>query len=637
MGWLIKKGLEFAGDLIATVVIETCGVMVEVLRSIITAIMILIFNLFETEKSAGFGMGDNTLNLSESGLKVFFNLFGENGGLIVDIVHYVVFPVAVALSCVLIAWGLYKSIISDRAKEGVGKCVMRALFAVFFVAYMYKMLGMAMGAAQGVEEMVYERIAGPAGNISADTLDAIGDLFGEVVDILKGEYSPIYAVVMSFLSLIFPINLTYRYIKVVMSYFFRFIRLELLHVFSPLAGAAYATESTEDIFKAYIRLYVSSLISVIVTYALVLLAKVACVTTMNSGNMAELFVMFVMTRGLFEFIDNIDGYLNKFKLSNVPNHSLSMMDSLAMEFSKVAGRAATTKIPNAIGAKVMDAAGHYRYGENNEPGVPGIVVPDGGNGPSGSGADGGGSDGNSGNGVNGNSGNNGNHGPMTREQFSDAIKAEASKLQNSQRVSIKAWNLNRTKEATVNMTANGKWEVDTGIKENGGRPVVYRCNTYQEAVNHLLQKGYTQDVVVESRSGSRTSIGSVDRVFGKAKREKSEISLRKEMRSSVNKLSKMSGTIITQHPDNPDKWVWSTFRLNGDGTVRVESFSPDRKESVVQEFKDMDEATEKTQATVVYFNETNRTVDLNNGVKDTDRKEQRKWERMGFVRDDIYH
>lgn len=578
---LVDKGIQ-------TVVTMIMTTMCNCLRTLLTAVMVQVFKLFDVEGAAGFGTGDTAVSLSSNGAEKFMELFGAPSfgpeGLIGNAVSYVILPVSTAIAVMLLSWSLYKSIVSDNAKESPGKTVTRGVFAVFFVFAMYPMLGVARGIAQGAEGYVFGRLAKPVGSLDVGIIGSFLDNFGAVFDVLTGEYSGYYAVFMNLIALFFPINLTFRYFKVVMSYFFRFIRLELLRVFSPLSGAAYASGSTEDIFKAYLRLYVSSLISVVASYAMILTARAACIATMKSSNLASIFIMFIMTRGVFDVIDNLDNYLSRFKLNNVPNHAPTMLDTLAMEFSKVAGRALTTEIPNAA----MGFAGHHVFAS---------TPPAGGN-PSSSERLGGLLQKQEANGANGTGGP-----KLTKAGFNAAVAKETRALKETKTARIRAEKASG-KSVVVVPLGKGEWAVRKG-EEPGKTQLAYKASSLSEAMKYVTQKGYSSHFHVYNEYGDSADVDKDPNAAHLVINE-------------VEKMSKMTGFLVAQNTDNPSEYVNTKFQIRIDGTVHTVTDKA-AGGTYVKDYKSIKAAVNETKATMVFFNESDRMVSHQDGAADMDK------------------
>lgn len=116
------------------------------------------------------------------------------------------------------------------------------------------------------------------------------------------------------MSIAVGVWLAWRYAKLVVQYLSRYVRLCLLIIFSPLASATLASAGTADIFSAYARMFAGSLVSLLISQALILAMKFACAVTLNAETLNGMVVYFCMTLAYAQFAENVDAYVSQVKL-----------------------------------------------------------------------------------------------------------------------------------------------------------------------------------------------------------------------------------------------------------------------------------------------------------------------------------
>lgn len=127
--------------------------------------------------------------------------------------------------------------------------------------------------------------------------------------------SNVYQIGICILSSFLGLVLTWKFLKMIYMYLNKYVRIAMLIVFSPLSCAAYASEASEDIFFSYVRMYVTSLISLVITQALVLAMQFACSVTLNASSLSLMVLYYCLTLSYVRFAEDIDMYLNKVKLN----------------------------------------------------------------------------------------------------------------------------------------------------------------------------------------------------------------------------------------------------------------------------------------------------------------------------------
>ena len=353
--------LDRAGEFMARIVSAILSAVISVLRSIAVKLMIWIFNLFDVSGRAGFGLGDDAVQLNNN-VVPFYRMFGSDGGLGESILGKfavdVLLPVSIAIVVLMFSWSLFKSIVSDKAEESPGKIIIRVVITFTCVVLVYRLMGLLFNVALSVQGIIYRYFArvlhAEELTITEDHFGVILELFSTLIDVGADDtYQPYYYPIISLVSIIFPIILAIKYAKLIFEYFSRYVRLELVRIFAPLGISTAAMNSTEDICKAYLRLYVSCLGSVLFSYALILVARFACVTAMTSSTTGEIFLWFCLALGIFHFIDNLDAYLDKAGLNNLRRSPSTLLDGLGFAAGQALGRE-VSRLPRVFNNKLTE-------------------------------------------------------------------------------------------------------------------------------------------------------------------------------------------------------------------------------------------------------------------------------------------
>lgn len=333
--------------------------------------------------SFNFFTGENGFipTLNQSGVKTFYSMFAAGKiNLLNVLVDKVVIPVGAAIVLVLFAFALYKSIVSDKATEAPWKIFFRGGVAIFLVFSSTAIFGILLNTANQVQVMAenaigtsvlatyfedtdtdggYENIQDMANGAFEETEGEAGGgaTGGSVTESIKSAVEGAKNVIVtSLIAFFLALILTWKFMKLVFQYLSRYVRVYLLVIFSPLAGASYAMESTAEIWAAYIRAYVGALVSVIISQFLLWGMKLASMYTVYSTNsFSELALYFSLTLGFCQFAENIDAYLDKVKLNLPMDPRTTLMNSIGMVMQKKAAYE-TEHIMGFAGQKIGDVA-----------------------------------------------------------------------------------------------------------------------------------------------------------------------------------------------------------------------------------------------------------------------------------------
>lgn len=332
--------------------------------------------------SFNFFTGENGFipTLNQSGVKTFYSMFAAGKiNLLNALVNKVVIPVGAAIVLVLFAFALYKSIVSDKATEAPWKIFFRGGVAIFLVFSSTAIFGILLNTANQVQVMAenaigtsvlatyfedtdtdggYENIQDMANEAFEETEgETDGGAGGSVTESNKNAVEGAKNVIVtSLIAFFLALILTWKFMKLVFQYLSRYVRVYLLVIFSPLAGASYAMESTAEIWAAYIRAYVGALVSVVISQFLLWGMKLASMYTVYSTNsFSELALYFSLTLGFCQFAENIDAYLDKVKLNLPMDPRTTLMNSIGMVMQKKAAYE-TEHIMGFAGQKIGDVA-----------------------------------------------------------------------------------------------------------------------------------------------------------------------------------------------------------------------------------------------------------------------------------------
>lgn len=175
--------------------------------------------------------------------------------------------------------------------------------------------------------------------------------------------SNVYQIGICILSSILGLVLTWKFLKMIYMYLNRYVRIAMMIIFSPLSCAAYASETSEEIFFSYLRMYVSSLISLVITQALVLGMQFACSVTLNASSLALMILYYCLTLSYVSFTASIDTYLNKVKLNVGAQQREPAFGNLGMMAGRMLGESVIGGMLSGMGSViggVTSAALHPR-------------------------------------------------------------------------------------------------------------------------------------------------------------------------------------------------------------------------------------------------------------------------------------
>lgn len=235
------------------------------------------------------------------------------------LVNSVIIPVGAGIVVLLLSFSLFKSILSDKETESPSKTIIRSGFALFFVFFSISLCSLLLNVANKAQGWTNSALLSYAEMSEEVNYDNISNMATEAFPEEDGETEEDEderSLAAGVLSCFIAFGLTWKFMKMVFQYISRYVRVYMLIIFAPLAGATYASESTEEIWLSYIKMFVSSLVSVAISMIFVLLMKISCLYTINeTNNLSELILFVCFTMGLSHFFEDVDQYLEKVKLS----------------------------------------------------------------------------------------------------------------------------------------------------------------------------------------------------------------------------------------------------------------------------------------------------------------------------------
>lgn len=324
----------------------------------------MMFWVFDFFSSNGFVPTLSTIRLSTSSFFVLFTDTETSTNIFNSLLNNVILPASIGIVIILISFSLYKSIVSNKETESALKIFIRAGISLLLVISIIQIMHVLLSAGGTVQNLINNAITGSFGGINEDTAQNLSNAAEEIMvsdvdgvssisDSLKGLGTAIVAGVLC-------IILSWKYFKLVLQYLSRYVRVYMLTVFSPLASAAKASESSEEIFNSYIRMYVGCLISVAVSQALLLAMKFACSVTLNAGSLRLLILYYCLTLSYVSFAEEVDTYLDKVKL-NVAGNTKPLLANMVGRMTQMtahgwAARAGTKLVGTAMGAATTAAS-----------------------------------------------------------------------------------------------------------------------------------------------------------------------------------------------------------------------------------------------------------------------------------------
>lgn len=235
------------------------------------------------------------------------------------LVNSVIIPVGAGIVVLLLSFSLFKSILSDKETESPSKIIIRSGFALFFVFFSISLCSLLLNVTNKAQGWTNSALLSYAEMSEEVNYDNISNMATEAFPEEDGETEEDEderSLAAGVLSCYIAFGLTWKFMKMVFQYISRYVRVYMLIIFAPLAGATYASESTEEIWLSYIKMFVSSLVSVAISMIFVLLMKISCLYTINeTNNLSELILFVCFTMGLSHFFEDVDQYLEKVKLS----------------------------------------------------------------------------------------------------------------------------------------------------------------------------------------------------------------------------------------------------------------------------------------------------------------------------------
>ena len=326
--------------------------LTNIFQELIQKLMFWVFDFFS---SNGFVPTLSTIRLSTSSFFVLFTDTETSTNIFNSLLNNVILPASIGIVIILISFSLYKSIVSDKETESAMKIFMRAGISLLLVISIIQIMHVLLSAGGTVQNLINNAITSSFGGINEDTAQnlntAAGEVMGSEIDGVSSISDSLKGLGTALVAAVLCVILTWKYFKLVLQYLSRYVRVYMLTVFAPLASAAKASESSEEIFNSYIRMYVGCLISVAISQALLLSTKFACSVTLNAGQLRLLILYYCLTLSYFSFAEEIDTYLDKLKL-NIAGNTKPMMTSM---FGRLAQTWATGMLAKG-GAHVVGKA-----------------------------------------------------------------------------------------------------------------------------------------------------------------------------------------------------------------------------------------------------------------------------------------
>lgn len=287
---------------------------------------------------------------------------GEN--VLEILVNSVIVPVGAGIVVLLLSFSLFKSILSDKETESPSKIIIRSGFALFFVFFSISLCSLLLNVANKAQGWTNDALLSYAEMSDDVNYDNISNMATEAFPEEDGETEEDEnerSLAAGVLSCFIAFGLTWKFMKMVFQYISRYVRVYMLIIFAPLAGATYASENTEEIWLSYIRMFVSSLVSVAISMIFVLLMKISCLYTINeTNNLSELILFVCFTMGLSRFFEDVDQYLEKVKLSMAGDSRPGISGFIG----RMVGQMVTRGAYEGSKAAVMGTANVARMGAN---------------------------------------------------------------------------------------------------------------------------------------------------------------------------------------------------------------------------------------------------------------------------------
>ena len=280
------------------------------------------------------------------------------------LVNSVIIPVGAGIVVLLLSFSLFKSILSDKETESPSKIIIRSGFALFFVFFSISLCSLLLNVTNKAQGWTNSALLSYAEMSEEVNYDNISNMATEAFPEEDGETEEDEderSLAAGVLSCFIAFGLTWKFMKMVFQYISRYVRVYMLIIFAPLAGATYASESTEEIWLSYIKMFVSSLVSVAISMIFVLLMKISCLYTINeTNNLCELILFVCFTMGLSHFFEDVDQYLEKVKLSTAGDSRPGISGFIG----RMVGQMVTRGAYEGGKAAVMGTANLARMGAN---------------------------------------------------------------------------------------------------------------------------------------------------------------------------------------------------------------------------------------------------------------------------------
>lgn len=311
--------------------------LTDMVRDIIYGILAFVVSVFT-----------DTLSLTSS---EFYGYFWKDGVNILSKIQLdIIFPIAVAILLLNMVIQLYRSMFSKKADGEVDEPIPLVIKTIVFLflslnwnLLLYGTAGIARDGSTTIDYSqtpclmnLYEKFWGLLDN-TFFSISKIGEAFTNVT--VNGTFADqSFIDKMNTLGVTFTTGITFGLIAVIISivvgaillwglismivvYITRFVELKIIEILAPLGFSAGGSVTTQEITKKYIRLYISTIVSLFLSAIFLYLYCFLMAATLSwSGDgLLKNIILLFMTLGVKQIFTRLDGYLAQIGLTNISN------------------------------------------------------------------------------------------------------------------------------------------------------------------------------------------------------------------------------------------------------------------------------------------------------------------------------